>query len=101
MCIPEQFIGTLKKTDFYQPADNCSDARTTADYEALRNFVVEGGEASDNIGAEIAQFMTCGSAAWIRRQRESQTKNLAGRAGPMHRCIEGLLTVLLANMAES
>jgi len=96
-----RFTAILKKTDFCQTADGDFDVRTTADYEMLRNYIVEGNEAHDSIEPELAQFIAYGSADWIRQQQKIQIKNPAKWTGPIRRYVEGLLTVLLANMMES
>lgn len=100
--IQEQFIAILKKTDPpHVDVNGWLDARTTADYETLRNYATEGGEAHDGIGDELSVFITYGVTAWIRPFRQTchqgavKPKRLVQDEGRQ------LLTILLANMIES
>lgn len=74
--------------------------RTGADYEELRRFAVEGGEAHHNLNNSLSLFLAYGAAAWVRVRGGEHETARAKRAKPYTVCREGDLTVLLANMIE-
>jgi hypothetical protein len=72
-------------------------ARTTDDYETLRRYATEGGEAHDGAEAELAAFIAHGAATWICQRRQAQARHERRGQGESR----GILAVLLANMMES
>jgi hypothetical protein len=95
------FTGILKKTDHANNSGMGRDARTADDYEALRYYAAEGGEAHGNIEIELAVFIAQGSAAWIRLHRRGWGHVQPNQAKPEQGEGRGLLAILLANMMES
>ena len=102
-CILGQFIDILKKTDPPSSSgDNGElDARTSDDYEMLRNYATEGGEAHDGIEVELAVFITNGVFGWIRPCRQGRSQTRINSEKPVRDRGQWLLSILLANMIES
>jgi hypothetical protein len=101
--IPEQFTAILKKTNPL-PSDGgvlVLDARTAADYETLRNYATEGGEAHDDIEVELAVFVTHGVTAWISLYRQGRNQGRGRLERPARGGSQMLLAILLVNMIES
>ena len=90
-----------KKLPHAPAADTEPDNRTAADYEALRHFMIEGGEIQSNIEQELTIFITYGASAWIRLNQDGYDTEQAKWAKPFQRHFAGNLAVLLANMMES
>ena len=77
------------------------ETRNAADYETLRNYATEGGEAHDGAEVELAMFITHGAAAWIRPRWQSLSHVRSKMEGPLQDGGQRLLAILLANMMES
>jgi len=86
--------------------------RTASDYEVLRSYAVEGGEAHNGVVTELAVFVACGSAAWMRACRQLRSQVQAKWESPIYgenvnRKVHGngnsrrMMAVLLANIIES
>ena len=92
----------MKKKQANAPAaDTESDIHTAADYETLRNLMIEGGEIHSNTEHELTVFIKYGVAAWIRLNRKGHdTERLKwSRQNQGRDAVD--LAVLLANMMES
>jgi len=90
-----------KKQAHAQAADTELDIHTAADYETLRNLMIEGGEIHSDTEHELAVFIKYGAAAWIRLNRKGHDMRRLKWSGQDQGCDVVDLAVLLANMMES
>ena len=77
------------------------DARTANEYEMLRDYATEAGEAHDGIEDELAVFMAHGAAKWLRLCKQHRVQGRGNRKKTAQGLGLGLLAILLANMMES
>jgi len=75
-------------------------SRTAADYETLRQHIIEGTGACSGIENEIAAFISQGVTVWIRQFRPIQGVQHMQRAKPASESAGEYLTILLANIIE-
>jgi len=92
----------LKKKQVNNPIDNNGTVlRTVDDYEILRHFIVEGGEAPGSVEYDFARLIARGVAEWLYQKREPQNIEYTKQFKAQKKQLAENLTVLLANMMES
>jgi hypothetical protein len=75
--------------------------RSANDYEILRSYATEEGEAHDGVEVELAIFIARGAIAWIHLRKQGRSQRQVIRERPEQSGARDILAILIANMIES